>query len=250
MTENVAILLAVLIVANIALICLALARTWMRRRQAARYEAAERNAQGRETDQVTQAADVARGDAPSTESSPASGASHTDPLTGMLLPGDWNRMLSWEDARIQRYGRPATIVMIELDGLDRLVSVLGQEAGDRILPAVADSLSRYARGADHVARLGPGRFGVLLPETGEVEAVNYVERVRQVCDLWLESGAIALRMAIGWASPAVDSSLGDAFNEAQERMFAELRRSARRGSDGETDGQPPAAGLEGAPSPA
>ena len=101
-----------------------------------------------------------------------------------------------------------------------------------------------------MARLGPGRFGVLLPETGEVEAVNYVERVRQVCDLWLESGAIALRMAIGWASPAVDSSLGDAFNEAQERMFAELRRSARRGSDGETDGQPPAAGLEGAPSPA
>jgi hypothetical protein len=98
--------------------------------------------------------------------------------------------------------------------------------------------------------LGPGRFGILLPETGEVEAVNNVERVGAVCELWLESGAIALRLAIGWASPAADTSLSDAFNEAQERMFAELRRSARRGSDGETDGQPPAAGLEGAPSPA
>lgn len=247
MTENVVILLTVLIVANVALICLALARSWMRRRQAARYREAERNAQGEDT---TQGAVVARGNAPSSESALAGTTSHTDPLTGLLLPGDWNRILSWEDARIQRYGRPATIVMIELDGLDRLVSVLGQEAGDRILPAVADSLSRYARGADHVARLGPGRFGVLLPETGEVEAVNYVERVRQVCELWLESGAIALRLAIGWASPAVDSNLGDAANEAQERMFSELRRRARRESDIPPEDIPPAAELGGAPAPA
>jgi diguanylate cyclase (GGDEF)-like protein len=173
-----------------------------------------------------------------------------DPLTGALLPGEWNRILSDEDARIHRYGRPATVVLVELDGLDRLVAVLGQEAGDRILPAVADSLTRHARGADHVARLGPGRFGVLLPETGEVEAVNYVERVRLVCELWLESGAIALRLAIGWASPAVDTSLSDAFNEAQERMFAELRRGARRDSGVEPNGSPPTTGLEGAASPA
>ena len=40
-----------------------------------------------------------------------------------------------------------------------------------------------------------------------------VERVRQVCELWLESGAIALGLAFGWASPTVDTTLSDAFNE-------------------------------------
>ena len=60
------------------------------------------------------------------------------------------------------------------------------------LPALADTIRRLARSADHVARLGPGRFAVLLPETDEVAAINYVERVRRACDLWLESGAMAL----------------------------------------------------------
>jgi diguanylate cyclase (GGDEF)-like protein len=248
MTENVAILLAVLVAANILLIIVALGRAWMQRRRASRYEETARSLQ------IADAADVSaapRSYAPAVPVfEPLPTSSRTDPLTGALLPGEWNRILADEDARIHRYGRPATVVLVELDGLDRLVGVLGQEAGDRILPAVADALSRHARGADHIARLGPGRFGILLPETGEVEAVNYVERVRQVCELWLESGAIALRLAIGWASPAADTSLSDAFNEAQERMFAELRRSARRESDVEPNGPPPAAGLEGAPSPA
>ena len=103
-------------------------------------------------------------------------ASRTDPLTGMLLPREWNLILADEGARVRRYGRPATVVLIELDGLDRMTSILGVDAADRILPAVADSISRHARGADHVARLGTGRFGILLPETNEVEAVNFVER--------------------------------------------------------------------------
>ena len=247
MTDNVAILLTVLIAANVVLITLAVGRAWMHRREAARY-AAERSAISAE---LAHPSAGPRPYVPAVDAfEPAAAPNRTDPLTGVLLPGEWNRILADEDARIHRYGRPATVVLIELEGLDRLVSVLGDEAGDRILPAVADSLGRHARGSDHIARLGPGRFAVLLPETGEVEAVNYVERIRQICELWLESGSIALRLAIGWASPAADGSLGDAFNEAQDRMFAELRRGARRATEVPPDDAPPATRLEGAPSPA
>jgi diguanylate cyclase (GGDEF)-like protein len=248
MTENLLFLLSVLVAANIVLITVALGRAWMRRRRAADHE---ETAKAMDAD-AARSSGVGRVYAPSSVPvfEPMPSPNRTDPLTGMLLPAEWNRILFDEDARIHRYGRPATVVLVELDGLDRLVAILGQEAGDRILPAVADSLSRHARGADHVARLGPGRFGILLPETGEVEAVNYVERVRAVCELWLESGAIALRLAIGWASPAVDTSLIDAFNEAQERMFVEMRRGARRGSAVAADGPPSTPGLEGAHSPA
>ena len=248
MTDNTTILLAVLVAANIILIGAALARAWMRRQAASHYEEETHSLQATDANRAPASARGYAGAVGVFEPMPA--PMRTDPLTGALLPSEWNRILNDEDARIHRYGRPATVVLVELDGLDRLIDVLGQEAGDRILPAVADALTRHARGSDHVARLGPGRFGILLPETGEVEAVNYVERVRQVCELWLESGSIALRLAIGWASPAVDTSLGEAFNEAQERMFAEVRRGARRDASVTPEGPPSATDLEGAPSPA
>lgn len=242
MPQNILILLAVLVAANVILISVVVARSYMKRRG---------EAGRREPTPIGAPQAVPRGYIPAIQPIDMPPApSRTDPLTGMLLPGEWNRMVADEDARILRYGRPATIVLLELDGLDRLVSALGQEAGDRILPAMADTLSRQARGSDHVARLGPGRFGVLLPETSEVEAVNYVERVRQVCELWLESGAIALRLAIGWASPASETSLVDAYVEAQERMFVELRRGARRAADITPDDQVPPHGFEEAASPA
>jgi diguanylate cyclase (GGDEF)-like protein len=160
---------------------------------------------------------------------PVTGA--TDRATGMLTPSGWGRVVADEDARVRRYRRPATIVMIELDGLDRLTSRLGDAAGNKLVPAVAESVRRLAREADHIAQLGHGRFGVLLPETDEIQAIHYIERVRRTCDLWLESGAVSLRLAIGWASASGDDSLHDAGRTATERMFAEVHRNARRTND-------------------
>lgn len=151
----------------------------------------------------------------------------TDVLTGLLVPSAWSRMVADEDARIRRYHRAATIVVIELDGLDKFAERMGPGSIDRIVPAVADTLRRGAREADHVARLGPGRFAVLMPETDEVLAINYVERVRRACELWLESGAVALHLAMGWASSGGDGTLADTETAATDRMFAELRRTAR-----------------------
>jgi diguanylate cyclase (GGDEF)-like protein len=190
----------------------------------------------------TPVAGGARGHAEADPGPGATGAGGpaSDGLTGMLTAGGWGRVIADEDARVRRYRRPATIVMIELDGLDRLTSRLGEAAGERLIPAVADTIRRLAREADHVARLGPGRFGVLLPETDEVRAINYIERVRRTCDLWLESGAVALRLAIGWASASGDDSLHAAGRTATERMYAEIHRNARRSGDvvGPAAGEP------------
>jgi diguanylate cyclase (GGDEF)-like protein len=165
-----------------------------------------------------------------------------DPLTGLPDASAFSRLVTDEDARIARYHRSATVVVFELEGLARLVERLGDGAADRVVPAVADTLRRLARSADHVARLGPGRFGALLPETDEVAAINYIERVRKACDLWLESGAIAMRLAIGWAGTAGDPPLADAQRTATDRMYAELRRGARRTiiSDDDAPTEPPA----------
>jgi diguanylate cyclase (GGDEF)-like protein len=169
----------------------------------------------------------------------------SDTLTGLLSASRWAGVVADEDARVRRYRRAATIVMIELDGLDRLTARLGDAAGERLVPAVADTIHRLAREADFVARLGDGRFAVLLPETDEIQAINYVERVRRTCDLWLESGAVALRLAMGWASAAGDDSLHDAGRVATERMYGEIHRNARRSTD--LVDQEPADGADNPP---
>jgi diguanylate cyclase (GGDEF)-like protein len=151
-----------------------------------------------------------------------------DALTGLPGPGEFTRLVAAEDARIQRYHRDATVVIFELGGLDRLIDRLGSDAADRVVPALADTMRRLARDVDHVARLAPGRFGVLLAETDEVAAINYVERVRRACELWLESGAIALSLATGWAGTSGDPTLVEAQRLATDRMYVELRREARK----------------------
>ncbi len=154
-----------------------------------------------------------------------------DPLTGLLDALAFEEVMAQEEAREQRYGHPATIIVFELDGLTKLVDRLGPETSDRIETALSDTIRRLARRADHVARLERGRYAVLLPVTDEVAAINYVERVRRACELWLESGAIAMRLAIGWASTAGDTGLSGAVRVATDRMRQELRRNARQAGD-------------------
>ena len=229
--------LIAVVVANIVLIVTALILAARRRRQAAAGPAAVTPS----TTAATRPAGIGAGGLPRTvEPAPGSGP-YTDALTGLLMPAPFARLVADEDARIQRYRRTATVVMIELEGLDKLVERLGDTAIDRLIPAVADSIRRNARESDHVARLESGRFAVLMPETDEVQAINYIERVRKACDLWLESGAVSLRLAIGWAS-ASETSLANAQALATDRMFAETRRGATASPGGDASG--PSVGME------
>jgi len=152
----------------------------------------------------------------------------TDPVTGLDNRLAWDRAMQQENERKRRYGRPVSVVIAELYGLDALAERVGRDAADRLVPAIAEALRRYGRATDRVARVGHARFHVLLPETDEVRAINYVERVRQACDLWLESGAVSLSLSLGWASPGPDDDIETAMIMAEDRLLAEHRRNARR----------------------
>ena len=147
-----------------------------------------------------------------------------DADTGLDAGAAWARWLSEEEARIRRFHRPATVVLVELSGLDRLAERLGREAAGRLIPPIATVMRREARATDHLARLGPTRFAALLPETDEVRAINYVERVRSACDVWLESGAVALRLSMGWAQMTPNRSADVALADAETRLYAERQR--------------------------
>ena len=131
-----------------------------------------------------------------------------------------------------------SIVLVEVDGMERLVQRLGPDAAERLVPPIGQTLTRQARAADHVARIGLSRFAVLLPETDEIQAINYVERVRSECDRWLAAGAVATRLAIGWACPTPGGDLRTATRIAEDRLNDDRRRAFQR-AELELDMEPP-----------
>jgi diguanylate cyclase (GGDEF)-like protein len=158
------------------------------------------------------------------QGSASPGAAATDAATGLALAPAWATWLSEEEARIRRFHRPSTIVLVEVSGLDRLADRLGDDAAQRLIPPIGMTMRRQARASDHLARLGPTRFGAILTETDEVRAINFVERIRSACDVWLEAGAVMLRLSVGWADISTDRPAEVALPEAERRLYEERQR--------------------------
>ncbi|MFI5254954.1 MAG: GGDEF domain-containing protein [Candidatus Limnocylindrales bacterium] len=149
----------------------------------------------------------------------------TDPATGLDNRWAWDRLVHEENERRRRYSRPISVVVAELNGIDRLAQRVGRESADRLILAIGEALRRYSRSCDRIARVDYARFYILLPETDEANVVHFVERVRSACDLWLGAGAVALRLSMGWATSGPEEPLETAMVGARERVLAEHRRS-------------------------
>jgi diguanylate cyclase (GGDEF)-like protein len=146
----------------------------------------------------------------------------TDAQTGTDGPRYWDRLILSESARVSRYKRPATVVLVEIAGLGDLGRLWGPRVVEQTLAAAARILSNEIRTSDHIARIEPLRFGVLLTETTEIAAINFVERSRAACDRDLQVATEVVGVAFGWASPPNGGDLSDAMALATKRLEAEL----------------------------
>jgi diguanylate cyclase (GGDEF)-like protein len=146
-----------------------------------------------------------------------------DPLTGTDGPHYWDRLIISETARVRRYKRPATIVLVEIAGLARLGRLWGSDVAERTLVSAARTLSQSIRTSDHIARIEPIRFAILLTETTEIAAINFVERARVSCERDLRVASEVVGVAFGWASPPKTGDLADAVAVATKRLDAEIK---------------------------
>jgi diguanylate cyclase (GGDEF)-like protein len=144
-----------------------------------------------------------------------------DDETRLLGQRAWAAILGVEAARAKRYGRAVTVVMVEVVGLEDLVTVWGTEVGTHAAARVGAVLRSKVRTSDYLARVGSRRFAILLPETNEVAAVNLVERVRDACDEALRAVQSGARAWFGWADATPKRSLASAAEVALERIEAD-----------------------------
>src|SRR5919107_5097118 len=127
-------------------------------------------------------------------------SSRVDPLTGLLNRRAFEEMLNFELDRSRRTGRPLSVIVTELDGMDRLNGERGHAAGDNALKDVALDIRKWKRRIDSAGRLGGEKFGVILPETDEHGAYLVAERLRRAARQHFSHGALPLPISFGVAS--------------------------------------------------
>ena len=103
----------------------------------------------------------------------------TDDLTGLPNRRAFMRRLQDEVGRVQRYGNPLTLALIDLDGFKAVNDKFGHAAGDEVLRVFSGEILSIFRHHDLVARYGGEEFAVLLPNTHIEGALRALRKVQK-----------------------------------------------------------------------
>jgi diguanylate cyclase (GGDEF)-like protein/PAS domain S-box-containing protein len=101
----------------------------------------------------------------------------TDPLTGLANRRALDERLADELRRARRDGRPAALVLVDVNGFKLLNDTWGHPVGDEVLTAIGTVLRAVTREVDLAARLAGDEFALVLPATGTAEARAVVARL-------------------------------------------------------------------------
>lgn len=142
----------------------------------------------------------------------------TDPLTGALNRREFTSQAEQESLRANRYHRPLSIMMLDLDHFKRLNDSYGHAAGDKALQRFTTLCCNALRTVDIFGRWGGEEFVALLPETDAEGASVIAERLRKLVSqnvLVFNDQKIAFTVSIGIAQyrpgeVSIDGPLGRA----------------------------------------
>ena len=102
-----------------------------------------------------------------------------DSKTGLSNARHFAAVFDDELSRAERYERPLSLVMADLDLLRDINNTHGHLAGDAVLRGIADIFRQQLRHYDLPARFGGEEFCILLPETSPERAVEIAGRIRR-----------------------------------------------------------------------
>jgi len=154
-----------------------------------------------------------------------------DGLTGVFNRAAFDERLQMEFTGADRYHRPLSLLMVDIDFFKSVNDTHGHQTGDDVLQAVARLLDDVVREGDVLTRYGGEEFAIILPETDVDSAAALAERLRQAVEdtpmVSGLSGGISLTVSIGCASRSPRTAKPQDLIRAADSALYAAKRSGR-----------------------
>jgi len=129
----------------------------------------------------------------------------TDALTELFNYRYFRNKLSDELRRADRYRQRFSLLMLDLDHFKKVNDAQGHQTGNIVLREISGIIKQCIRDVDIVARYGGEEFVVILPQTGDQDALSIAERIRSSVEKGYFSNAqgqrdIQITVSIGIAT--------------------------------------------------
>jgi diguanylate cyclase (GGDEF)-like protein len=157
-------------------------------------------------------------------------AASMDPLTGMFNRRGFAEATSRVIEREANAGRPATVLIFDLDHFKSINDRFGHAAGDEILKLFAAVVVNTLRMTDLSGRIGGEEFAALLPCSLE-EGVVAAERVREAfanSGIVVEEGPVDTTVSIGVAGGPAGTELEVLLAAADTALYQAKRGGRNR----------------------
>lgn len=102
-----------------------------------------------------------------------------DDLTQLYNSRHFYRELQAEIDRVNRYGEPLTLLLLDLDNFKAFNDAYGHVEGDEVLMRLGHVVKRCLRQTDSAYRYGGEEFTVILPVTTGKDGFVTAERIRR-----------------------------------------------------------------------
>jgi len=152
-----------------------------------------------------------------------------DPLTKVHNARYMHQWLSQAFAYANRYNKPLSVLLIDIDHFKWINDCYGHLTGDETLKRLAEMLRSTGRDSDLVARYGGDEFLLALPETPAVKLAGLARRIlRDVKEISIGSGQAktTLSCSLGSATYPSDGDVRtyeDLIMRADQALYAAKR---------------------------
>ena len=106
----------------------------------------------------------------------------TDEMTNLFNYRYLMRELQREINRTQRFGKPFSIIMFDIDHFKNYNDINGHPKGDALLKKMALLIEKHTRKTDTVARYGGEEFFIIMPGLEKKEAVSIAQKIQQLVE--------------------------------------------------------------------
>ncbi len=154
----------------------------------------------------------------------------TDSMTGLYNRRHFLALGDAEWSRFQRYHRPLSLLMLDIDHFKSVNDRYGHAVGDETIISVANACAEGKRESDIVGRLGGEEFAILLPETDLAQASIVAERLcKRIAAHVLIAHKVHFKVtaSIGIATASVSMSGPDVLIRAADEALYQAKAQGR-----------------------